>query len=103
MSSPISRALLVLSLAVAAAAAAADDPCWECRAQACIWSFDRSTDEAWGDYDAGEIATWNEIRSRIDDLEAANAEHDAALTRLAAERDARIEEAYMALVACLEP
>lgn len=100
---PINKAILAVCFAVAAGAAAADDPCWECRAQACYWLFEQSTTLAWGVHDAAEIATWNEISGRVDDLEAANAEHDAVLAELAAERDGRIEEAYRALVACLEP
>lgn len=100
---PISRILLAVGVAVAAGAAAADDPCWECRAQACYWLFEKNTRLAWSVHDAAEISTWDEISGRIEDLEAANAEYDAVLAELAAERDGRIEEAYRALVACLEP
>lgn len=104
MSSPINRAAAAAAtLLMVGAPAAASDPCWECRAQACYYVFEESTKAVRRDHGAEEIAIWNEIEARADSLAAANAEHEAVMTELMAERDGRIEDAYGALLACLAP
>jgi len=88
---------------VFAAGAAADTPCWECRAAACYSSFKQTTDLAWREADAEAMARWDAIKERADSLDAANAEHDAVVAALELDRDARIAAAYDRLLACLQP
>lgn len=102
MSLPISKLLLAVGL-VLATGAAADAPCWECRAAACYSSFRQTTDVAWREADAEAMARWDAIKARADSLDAANAEHDAVVATLEEDRDARIAVAYDRLLACLQP
>lgn len=90
-------------LSLAAGTAAADEPCWECKASACYHYFKEAADGAWRDSEAAAMASWDEISARVADHEAANAEHDAVVAGLEADRDRLIAEAYDTLRTCFEP
>ena len=104
MSSPTSRAVLVLAVLLSSPALAGEgDPCWECRAAACYGTFKDTADRAWRETDAEAMARWDEISARVADLEAANAEHESVVAELERSRDASVEAAYLKMFACLDP
>ena len=93
----------MVALLASPAVAGEGDPCWECRAATCYGTFKDTADRVWRETDAEAMARWDEISARVDDLDAANAEHDAVVAELEQSRDATVEAAYMKMFACLDP